>query len=159
MIRALRTLAISGLVAAAVHVLAGHLTQAGPLPALATSLNLVVVLLVLDAVGQTGFYVLFATGIVAIVACVQQRRRGWLAVFIILLVLSGYGAYLYTAYRAYTASRFLEVGYPLQTRGPLFLFYISYLSSPVLVEFIGSTLLAVLVLIYTFVRRPATAAS
>jgi hypothetical protein len=151
--RTLRLLAISGLVATAVYVLADFLFEVGHLPLQYYSALWIIVVVV----GQTGFYLLFATGIIAIVACVQQQRRGWMAVFIILLVLSCYGVYLYTGYRAYSAAQSLEPADPLEARAPLFLFYISDLSSSVLVEFIWSTLLAVLVFAFTFIRRPATA--
>jgi hypothetical protein len=146
MIRTLRLLAISGLVATAVYVLADHLTQVGPLPQL-LSRGPVVPLLVLDVIGQTGFYLLFATGIIAIVACVQQQRRGWMAVFIILLVLSCYYVYLAFYTNLGVQLRFLLAPPPLVDWG-----------GPELVAFIWPTLFAVAVLIFTFVRRPAVAA-
>jgi hypothetical protein len=154
MVRTLRSLAISGLVATGVYLLADYLLEVGHFPLQYYSAPWTVVIVV----GQTGFYLGFATGIIAIVTCVQQQQRGWMAVFIILLVLSCYGAYLYSAYRATPGRQFVDFADLLQERGPLFLYAISYLSSPVVVEFIWSTLLAVLVLIFTFVRRPATAA-
>ena len=56
-----------------------------------------VLLMNLDA--QTGFYVGVVAGIVAVVACLQQRRWAWAAALGLLIVLSLYLDYLlYVAY-------------------------------------------------------------
>lgn len=53
----------------------------------------------INLVAQTGFYVGVTTGIVAIVACLQQRRWAWAAVLVLLVIVSLYLDYLlYVAY-------------------------------------------------------------
>lgn len=59
-----------------------------------------VLLMNLDA--QTGFYVGVVAGIVAVVACLQQRRWAWAAALGLLIVLSLYLDYLlYAAYAVF----------------------------------------------------------
>lgn len=66
----------------------------------APGVDTTVLLMNLDA--QTGFYLGVVAGIVAVVACLQQRQWAWAAVLGLLLILSLYLDYiLYAAYAVF----------------------------------------------------------
>ena len=101
--------------------------------------------LLLAIVGQTGFYAAFAAGIVAIVASLQERRRGWAAALIALLIVLCYGVAF--------------IDYLIVLVGARFMVGSIGTGSPLLAQLLLSTLLAVFVLIFTFTHRPDTSPS
>ena len=97
----------------------------------------------LSFLSQTGFYVAFATGVVATVASLQQRRHGWAAVLIGLLVVSCYSIYFIEYLVTVTGLRFMLPVVQLTT--------VSFLG-----QLVVPTFLAVLVLTFTFTHPPVT---
>src|SRR5215472_14500630 len=146
MIRTLRILAFSGLALIGVNFVFyfwEYATDFGRASGVALSLGQAVLLRLLLAIAsQTAFYIIFATGVVAVVASVQQRRPGWAAVLIVLLVAQCYSAPFISALVPYIAPlRILLIGaLPSMT-------FIAQLFVP--------TVLAAVVLIYTFTQQPA----
>lgn len=140
MSRALRILAISGLVVVGVYAtfIAVQLRTSGhvaTLPLLGERL-----VLLLDVVRQTILILAFATGIVATVASLQRQRPRWAAVFITLVVVFGFSPelinYLFSV---------LRINFLLAVFGGAF--------EIILVQVILPALLAALVLIFTFTPR------
>jgi hypothetical protein len=67
-----------------------------------------ILLMNLDA--QTGFYLGVVAGVVAVVACLQQRRWAWAAALVLLLIVSLYLDYLlYVAYIFFPSAVILTV--------------------------------------------------
>jgi hypothetical protein len=100
-------------------------------------------------IGQTGYFLAFAAGVVALVASAQRRQRGWGITCGALLLLAVYGSaliYVLTPVVDVPAVVFfVQVGY---------LGYVVYLPQAV-----PSLLLALVVLVYSFIGRPLSSPS
>jgi hypothetical protein len=149
MIRGLRILAIIGLAFIGIFMTIYAWTYMAEIGSAASSYfsrrEYVVAAYLLTFVGQTGFYVAFAAGVVASVASLQQRRHAWAAVFIALLVVSCYSIFFIDYLVTITGLRFM-------------LSLVRMATVSLLGQLLVPTILAVLILVFTFTHPPATTA-
>lgn len=142
MIRALRIFALAGLLAFGVFVAFEYAFAVEVFP----PFDSLVPELLRQFFKTTGFALTFTSGVVAVVVCLQRRQFRWAAAFILLLILAAYGLYL--AFLLLNVPARLRLGSP-----PL----PALLLDPNVIQYIPAMLLALLVLIYSFLRSRASA--
>ena len=142
MIRALRILALAGLLAFGVFLAFEYAFSVEMFP----PFDSLVPELLRQFFKTTGFALTFTSGAVAVVSCLQRRQFRWAAAFILLLILAAYG--LFFAFLLLNVPVRLRLGSP-----PL----PALLLDPSVVQYIPAMLLALLVLIYSFLRSRASA--
>jgi hypothetical protein len=142
--RALRILAVSGLLAIALYALWIVVRLGNVADTTLLSVQSEILVLLATVVLQAGFFLALAAGIVATVAAVQRQRPRWAAVFIILLVVIAFSPE--------------SINYPLSVlRVEFVLGLFGGAVEVILARIILPALLAALVLIFTFTGRTEVA--
>lgn len=142
MIRALRIFALAGLLAFGVFVAFEYAFAVEVFP----PFDSLVPELLRQFFKTTGFALTFTSGVVAVVACLQRRQFRWATAFIVVLILAAYG--LFFALLLLNGTARIRLGSP-----PL----PALLLDPNVIQYIPAMLLALLVLIYSFLRSRASA--
>jgi ABC-type transport system involved in cytochrome c biogenesis permease subunit len=144
MMRTLRALTLAALLVLGSYMVLVRAIIAGAFSPY-NGVNLLTVLLVKDLLGRTGFALAFAAGVVAVVATLQRRQRGWTVVVLVLLVLAPYSFYL-----ANYLLRLRRMGYGVPQLDPL--------RDLSFAQDVVAIVLALVVLAYSFLGRSATSA-